>query len=73
MTIKYLCIYSTLGCNINQISINEALHAPELNHFNTKLLEAEHVLHVFKIEHDIKDLLPLKSEYIEMMRSIYSF
>jgi hypothetical protein len=49
------------------------LHALESNHFNTKLLEAEHVLDVFKIEYDIKDLLLLKSEYIWMVRSIYSF
>jgi hypothetical protein len=46
------------------------LHAPESNHFNIKLLEAEHVLDFFKIEHDIKDLLPLKSEYIRMVWSI---
>ena len=49
------------------------LHAPESNYFNTKLLEKEHMLDVFKIECDIKDLIPLKSEYIEMMGSIYGF
>ena len=49
------------------------LHAPELNHFNTKFLEVEHVLDVFKIERDIKDLLPLKSESTRMVQSIYSF
>ena len=49
------------------------LHAPESNHFNTKFFEAEHVLDVCKIEHDFKDLWPLKSEYIRMVRSIYGF
>jgi len=49
------------------------LHAPELNHFNTKFLEAEYVLEVFKIERDIKDLLLLNSKCIRRVRSIYSF
>ena len=31
------------------------LHAPESNHFNAQFSMAEHVLDVFKIEHDIKD------------------
>ena len=49
------------------------LHAPESNHFNTMFSEAEHVLDVCKIERDIKDMWPLKSEYILMVRSIYGF
>jgi hypothetical protein len=31
------------------------------------------MLDVFKIEYAIKDLLPLKSKYIRMVRNIYSF
>ena len=49
------------------------LHAPESNNFNTKFFEAEHVMDVCKIEHDFKDLWPLNSEYIRMVRSIYDF
>ena len=38
------------------------LHAPESNHFNAKFFEAEHVLDVFKIKHDIIDLRPFNSD-----------
>ena len=42
-------------------------HAPESNYFSTKFLEPEHVLDVFKIEGDIKNLIPLNSIYIRMV------
>ena len=52
MTIKYLYIYSTLGRNIEQISIYEALTCTRVKPFQHEFLEAEHMLEVFKIEHD---------------------
>jgi hypothetical protein len=45
------------------------LHAPESNHFNVEFIEAENIVDVFKIEHDIQDAITLKSEYLRMVQS----
>ena len=62
MTIKHLCIYSTLGHNIQYISIDETLTYTRVEHFNAKFFEVEHVLNVFKIKHGIIDLRPFNSD-----------
>ena len=49
------------------------LHAPESNHFNAQFSMEEHVWDVLKIEHDIMDAMPFKSEYLRIVRSIYGF
>ena len=43
------------------------LHAPESDHFYVELLEAEHVMDLFKIEHDIIDTLRFGSKNIEII------
>ena len=40
------------------------LHALESDHFYAELFEAEHVMDVFKIEHDITDTLRFGSKNI---------
>ena len=40
------------------------LHAPESDHFYVELLEAEHVMDLFEIEHDIIDTLRFGSKNI---------
>jgi hypothetical protein len=45
------------------------LHAPKSNHFNVSFTEAENVVDVFKIEHDIHDAITLKSKWLRMVRS----
>ena len=47
------------------------LYTLESKHFNAKFFEAEHVLDVLKIEHDIMDIMPFNSEYIRMVWSRY--
>ena len=42
------------------------LHAPESDHFYAELFEAEHVMDLFKIEHDIIDTLSFGSKNIEI-------
>ena len=39
--------------------------------FQCQFFEAEHVLDVLKIEHDIMDVIPFKSEYLPIVWSKY--
>ena len=45
------------------------LHAPESDHFYVELFEAEHVMDIFKIEHDIIDTLSFASKISRSYRA----
>ena len=45
------------------------LHAPESDHFYDELFEAEQVMDLFKIEHDITDTLSFGSKNIRIIPS----
>ena len=47
------------------------LHALESK--NAQFFELEHVLDVLKIEYDIMDVMPFKSEYLWIIFCIYTF
>jgi len=49
------------------------LHAPDSDHFNIQLFEAEQVMDIFKIEHDIIDTLSFGSKNIEIVPSPNGF